>query len=137
MAGKVKAAQDGKGGRKTLTAPAFRSIIQDLSARKADASEHQGEFASATKGYCDDHGLDKKALTLTRQLSELPETKRAETIRCAVDYWEKMGWFSQLDAFDDLGKKLREIGAAAADRQPAKVGENPDADPGNVTTLLQ
>lgn len=94
---------------KGVSADDLKRVISEISRQKQLASEYAGNAGKATSNAVDQHGLEKTALTFARRLTEMEEGKRESVIRSSIEYWHKLGFFSQLSLFDDLVKTLEAI----------------------------
>lgn len=108
MAKRLKA-EDDTPGHTPLTPEEFKKLMADMSARRRVASERSGEHGALVKNACDRYGLEKNALTFTRRMFDMEDGKRQGILRSMISYWNTMGWFRQVDAFDDVIGIMREI----------------------------
>lgn len=87
----------------------LRKAVAEISRQKTLASEYAGNAGKATANAVERFGLEKTALTFARRLSDVEEGKRAAIVRSSLEYWWKLGFFAQLDAFDDVANTLQQI----------------------------
>lgn len=90
-------------GPKELTRDDMQGMLAKFAELKADATEANGRVGELAKNKIELHGLDRKALTMTRQMASMESNKRQATIRAFVKYITLAGFLDQTDAFDDLG----------------------------------
>jgi hypothetical protein len=80
----------------------LKRVVAEIGRQKKLASEYAGNAGKATQNACEQYGLEKTALTFARRLADMEDGKRQAVIRATIDYWNKLGFFDQIDAFDDL-----------------------------------
>jgi uncharacterized protein (UPF0335 family) len=117
------AASKARGGVK---AAELRKLVTDINRHKKMASESSGLAGKATQMAAEAHGLDKGALTQCCRLDKWEPAKRQAFLRSFLDYGEKLGFFNEIDAFDDTVAILEEIVARARANEgevKAPVGE--------------
>ncbi|ABS14258.1 hypothetical protein I6H96_02690 [Brucella anthropi] len=91
----------------------LKRVIAEIGRQKKHASEYAGLAGKATQNAVEQYGLEKNALTFSRRLSDMEDGKRQAIIRSSIEYWSKLGFFAQLDAFSDLIELMRAIVAEA------------------------
>lgn len=85
-----------------LTKEAARQGIQQINGPKEKAREHNGVAASFTRTFCDDHGLNKQAVTQVAGLHRKEPDQQSEYLRTLLLMAWKTGLFyGPDDAFDD------------------------------------
>lgn len=92
-----------------IEAAKLLEILKDIQAKKDKASEYAGHVGKATSQACDQHGLNKNALTVVRRMYGMEEANRTAFLHGIVEYAFKAGYFSQLDAFDSVVDTLKQI----------------------------
>lgn len=95
--------------RAGVPADKFRSLIADINRAKDAASEASGLAGQKTQQACETHGLEKTAFTFTARLERMEPAKRGGIVRSMFEYFNKAGFFDQIDAFDDLVDELKAI----------------------------
>lgn len=112
-------AKEATGG---VAAEDLKRVIAEISRQKKHASEYAGLAGKATQNAVEQHGLEKTALTFARRLSDMEDGKRQGVIRAAIEYFHKLDFFAQHDAFSDLIDLMRRIVAEAdaADTKPVR-----------------
>jgi hypothetical protein len=125
MARKAKDAE----GRKSISAEELHRVLKEAIKHKKAAAEENGSHGNVIAKAVERFGLERKSLTWTRQLTEMDDGKRQGIIRQAFDLWNKMEFFDQIDAFDDLIPLMEEIVAEAKKRQAAKPKPAADGKP--------
>lgn len=80
----------------------LRKVVKSINDLKDAASEHAGLAGKETQNACELHGLEKTSLTFTARLARMEDAKRGAVVRTMIEYWEKMGFFDAIDAFDDV-----------------------------------
>lgn len=101
----------------------LKRVIEEASRQKALSAEYAGNHGSVVKNACERYGLEKTAFTFARRLRDMEDGKRQGVIRALLDYGEKLGFFDQIDVFDDTVGTLRRIveraeGTASAAPEP-------------------
>lgn len=109
MAKKAKMDEGSAQEAKGISAEDLKRTIAEISRQKKLASEYAGNSGKATATAVERYGLEKTALTFARRLSEMEDGKRQAVIRASIDYWFKLGFLDQIDAFDDLIATLEAI----------------------------
>ena len=114
-------------GKPPIEAAKLVAILKDIQAKKDKASEYAGHVGKATAQACDQHGLEKNALTVVRRMYGMEEAKRQSFLNGIVEYAFKAGYFDQLDAFDSVVDTLKAIiarieGEEGGDKPP--MGDN-------------
>lgn len=113
--GRPPTAKTAAAASQTISAEDLQRVLAEAARQKQLASEYAGNHGAHVKNACERYGLEKNALTFARRLLEMEEGKRQGVIRASIDYWKKLGFFNQIDAFDDLLGNLREIVEDATD----------------------
>lgn len=103
---------------RSIGAEELRRVIREAQQRKAEASEASGRHGKVISGAVEQYGLERNALTFARRLADMEEGKRQSVLRALIEYSGKLGFFDQLDAFDDLVATLRGIVDAAEGNRP-------------------
>lgn len=85
-----------------VSAVDLKRVITEINRQKELASEYSGHAGKATASAVERYGLDRQALSFTRKLAGMETAKRQSTIRSAIDYFDKMGFFDDIDLFDDV-----------------------------------
>lgn len=106
-----------------VSADDLRKAIEEISRQKGLASEYAGLAGKATQTAVERHGLEKNALTFARKIDAMEDTKRHSVVYASLDYWNKLGFFEQGDAFNDPIELFREIVAQA---DAARAGSKPE-----------
>lgn len=109
----------------SISADELRRVIREAQNHKTSASEASGRHGKVISGAVEQYGLEKNALTFARRLADMEEGKRQSVIRALIEYSWKLGFFDQLDAFDDLVATLREIVDTAEDTRPNAGTQDP------------
>ncbi|ELT50974.1 hypothetical protein [Brucella intermedia] len=99
-------AQEATGG---VSPEDLKRVIAEIGRQKKHASEYAGLAGKATQNAVEQYGLEKTALTFARRLNDMEEGKRQSIIRASLEYWRKLDFFAQHDAFSDLIELMREI----------------------------
>jgi hypothetical protein len=130
MAEKVKPRQE-------ISAEQLKKIINEASRHKATAAEYSGHHGKVIADAVEKFGLDKMSLNFARRLRDQESDKRQAVIRSSIRYWKLLGFFDQLDAFDDLRNDLADIlgddpapAAAASEEEDDEGEEGDDAEEG-------
>lgn len=143
--GRKKKQQEDLGPRRLPTADEVKAAVAEASRQKAHAAEYAGLAGQATKTFTDRYGIHRKAFGWAVSLEKMEDQKRQSCIRDFMIVCERLGYFNQADAFDDLGSKVRDtiddaaIGndAERAARTEAELGESiPEMD-STVSERLQ
>lgn len=102
----------------------LKRVIEEASRQKALASQYSGNHGAVIKNAVERYGLNKDALTVCRRMKDMEERKRDAFMRSLIEYAWKLGFFDQVDAFDDTVDTMRAIVASAekSDR-PAPRGD--------------
>lgn len=119
-------------------APAdLKKVLGEISRQKKLASEYAGNAGKATQNAVETHGLEKTALTFTRRLNDMETGKRGGVVRSVIEYFDKAGFFDQIDAFDDVIETMRSIVArveGSGQAEPATSAKAEDKRPGPDAT---
>lgn len=102
-----------------VTEEDLKKAIKEAIRLKGLASEYQGNHGKHVSNVVERHGMEKTAFTFSRRLVEMEEGKRQAIVRACLDYWNKLGFFDQIDAFDDLLDTINEIREKALTEAPA------------------
>ena len=108
-----------------VTTEDLRRVVADISKNKTQASNYAGLAGKATQSAVEQYGLEKTALTFVRRLNDMEEGKRQSVLRSLVDYSNKLGFFDQIDAFDDLLATLEEIVSRTHNSRGAERSDDP------------
>lgn len=95
----------------------LKRVISEINRQKELASEYSGNAGKATQTAVERYGLDRQALSFTRKLAGMEVAKRQSTLRSAIDYFEKMEFFSDIDMFDDLIGIMERIVRTAREKE--------------------
>lgn len=109
---------DTTNGIKELTPATLKNELQAMISAKKEASEKGGTVGKLTSQLCEKYGLMPQAVTGTRKMLEMQDDKRQAIMRQQIQLWNIMGWFDQIDAFDDLTELFTQVTASASKRQP-------------------
>ena len=131
MATKIKAKDAAAVARGGIKPSDLRKLINDVNKHKRLASESNGMAGKATAMAVEANGLDKGAFTLCCRLDKREPPKRQGFLRSMLDYAEKLGFFDEIDAFDDTVPILEGIVARAREKEGT-----PAAPIGEVKSLL-
>ena len=123
----AKAKDDARAGVK---ASDLKRVIGNINDFKSAASESAGLAGKETQNAVELYGLDKTALTFNARLSRMETAKRQGILRAQIDYSDKLGFFDEIDAFDDVIPVLEAIVARARKRE----GKAPQSE-GKASTL--
>lgn len=85
---------------------ALKKLLDTALASAAKAKESNAEVSEIVRNALDTYGLDRTAFATTRRLHKMADDRRQATIRDFLKLAITMGWFSQKDAFDDVGDLL-------------------------------
>lgn len=107
--GKKKAAPEPTGPRRLPTADEVKKAVEEANRQKAHAAEYTGRAGQATKAFTERYGIHRKAFGFITGIAKLDDQKRQSCIRDAMILAERLGYFDQSDAFDDLGEKVRDV----------------------------
>jgi len=97
MAKEVKDTKEPTG----ITKADLERVIAEAIRQKQTASEYAGLHAKVVANAVEQYGIEKTAFTFSRRLREMEEGRQATVIRSCIDYWHKLGFFDQTDAFSD------------------------------------
>ena len=100
-----------------VDAAELRRSVEEILRQKDNASEYSGLAGKATQMAIEKHSLDRRALGIIVSLKRADEQKRQTTLRSIFEYADKMGFFDQIDAFDDLLDTMKGIIDRASDQQ--------------------
>lgn len=117
MAKKLTAATAASAARGGIKPSDLRKLINDVNKHKRLASESNGMAGKATAMAVEANGLDKGAFTLCCRLDKMEPPKRQGFLRSMLDYAEKLGFFDEIDAFDDTVPILEGIVARAREKE--------------------
>lgn len=112
-----------------ISADDLKRVIGEAVRQKQLASEYSGLHGKVVSNAVEQYGIEKNAFTLTRRMYEMEEGRRMAIVRSTIDYWHKIGFFDQVDAFDDVIDLMRRIvsendrGASRASGADADVRE--------------
>lgn len=95
--------------KSSITSDELRRVVNNYMSETAEASEHNGAAGSIVKTALDRHGIDRKAFRFILGLAKAETTKRQATLRGVVELAEKMGYFEDVDMFDDVISTMANI----------------------------
>lgn len=116
----AKSAKEGAstgGVIKTIPKAELRSLVREATSAKEAAAEASGEHGAIVKNACERFGIEKNAFSWVRRLNDMEGPKRMAVIRQLLDFSSKLGFFDQIDAFDDVIPVLEQITADAKGKQ--------------------
>lgn len=99
----------GSGSGTSISASELKKLMRESSKAKKAAAEAQSAHGGIISAACERYKIERKALSLTRYLWDCDEQKRGSVMRQTIDQWAKLGYFTQIDAFDDLIPTLKGI----------------------------
>lgn len=105
MAKEVKDTKEPTG----ITKADLERVIAEAIRQKQTASEYAGLHGKVVANAVEQYGIEKTAFTFSRRLREMEEGRQATVIRSCIDYWHKLGFFDQTDAFSDVAELLRTV----------------------------
>lgn len=97
------------GGATSFDAAMLKKVVKNINAAKAKATEMNGEAGALTKNACEEHNLDKTALTLVSRLARKELSDAQAIVGAIVTYAHAMGFFDTSDLFQDHVKAMRVI----------------------------
>lgn len=110
-----------------LTKDTVKKALADINGPKEKAKEHNGVAASATKTFCDDHGLDKQAVTKVCQLAKKEQDQQSLFWRSILEVAHLAGQFNGPDdQFDDHPVEIMRRIVAERDEKLARKAERED-----------
>ena len=112
-----------------VPASKLKSTISSIQADKSKASEYNGSAGKTQQQFMKEHGLDRTAFNLVLKLDKAEPQNRQETLRGIIEYAHKMGMFDDVDAFDDIVARMKEIAAEVEARR------HNQAEPDNVVGI--
>lgn len=107
MAKQAKERSDGV--IKTIPKAELKKLMAEASAAKTAAAEASGEHGALVKNACERFNIERNAFSWTRKLNEMEGPKRMAVIRQMLDFGSKLGFFDQIDAFDDIVPVIEQI----------------------------
>lgn len=107
----------------------LKSTISSIQADKAKASEYNGSAGKTQQQFMKEHGLDRTAFNLVLKLDKAEPQNQQATLRGVIEYAHKMGMFDEIDAFDDIVTRMKEIAAEVEARR------HNQAEPDNVVGI--
>lgn len=131
MAKKIAPKESSAKARGGIKPSDLKRVVTDILRHKSHASENAGLAGKATASACETYGLDKGGLSFVVSLSRMEAGKRGSKLRAALDYAEKLGYFDEVDMFDDTLNTLRDI----LKRAEEKAAAGPEVEPA-VKSLL-
>ncbi|KAB2666766.1 hypothetical protein F9K91_02170 [Brucella tritici] len=108
MARRAKKA-DVTSSKSSITSDELRRVVNQFMSETAEASEHNGAAGSIVKNALDRHGMDRKAFRFILGLAKMETTKRQATLRGVIELADKMGYFDDVDMFDDVISTMANI----------------------------
>lgn len=97
------------GGEATFDAATLKKVVKTINAAKAKATEMNGEAGALTKNACEEHNLDKTALTFVSRLARKETADAAAILGNIVTYGHALGMFDTSDLFQDHIKAMRQV----------------------------
>lgn len=107
----------------------LKSAISSIQADKSKASEYNGSAGKTQQQFMKEHGLDRTAFNLVLKLDKAEPQNQQATLRGVIEYAHKMGMFDEIDAFDDIVTRMKEIAAEVEARR------HNQAEPDNVVGI--
>ena len=107
--GRKKAAPEQTGPKRLPTADEVKEAVEEANRQKAHAAEYNGLAGQATKTFTERYGINHKAFSFITGIAKLDDQKRQSCIRDAMILADRLGYFDQADAFDDLGETVRDV----------------------------
>lgn len=104
----------------------LRRVVNEAIRQKKQAAEYSGLHGKVVSGAVENYGVEKNAFTIVRRLSEMEEGKRQSVLRSIIDYSHKMGFFDQLDLFDETVVLLETIASEIKSRRHNQSGADGD-----------
>ena len=95
----------------------LKSAISSIQADKSKASEYNGSAGKTQQQFMKEHGLDRTAFNLVLKLDKAEPQNQQATLRGVIEYAHKMGMFDEIDAFDDIVTRMKEIAAEVEARR--------------------
>lgn len=77
-------------------------VVKEHDRQSAHASEYAGHAGQVIKTAVDKHNLNVKALRAAIGANKMEPSKRQDYLRSFIDYAFKLGFFDDIDAFDDI-----------------------------------
>lgn len=108
------------GGESSFDASTLKKVIKTINSAKAKATEMNGEAGALTKNACEEHNLDKTALTFISRMARKEAADAAAIVGNIVTYAHAMGMFDTSDLFQDHVKAMRQV---IADVDKGKAGK--------------
>ncbi|NKC02454.1 hypothetical protein HED55_00680 [Ochrobactrum haematophilum] len=108
MAKRAKKA-DVTSSKSSISSEELRRVVNQFMSETAEASEHNGAAGSIVKNALDRHGMDRKAFRFILGLAKMETTKRQATLRGVIELADKMGYFDDVDMFDDIISTMANI----------------------------
>lgn len=103
--------------KSSITPEELKRVVGNFMSETAEASERNGAAGSIVKNALDRYGLDRKAFRFVLGLAKMETTKRQATIRSLIELSDKMGYFEDVDMFDDVIETMSNI---VEGKRPAK-----------------
>lgn len=97
------------GSASSFDAAKLKKVIKTINAAKAKAIEMNGEAGARTKNACEEHNLDKTALTFVSRMARKEAADAAAIVGNIVTYAHAMGMFDTSDMFQDHVKAMRAV----------------------------
>lgn len=106
-----------------ISPDAFQKIVAECVRIKGNVAEYSGQLGQYRRNQIERYSLNPKAFALAHALNAMDEGKRQDFLRSLIQYALFLGFFDQVDAFDDLNTLLRRaLGDTVA--QPDVAAEN-------------
>ncbi|MCX5495397.1 hypothetical protein OSH11_11825 [Kaistia dalseonensis] len=109
MARGRKKKQESTGPKRLPSVEEVKAAVAEVSRQKAHASEYGGLAGQATKTFTERYGIHRKAFGFIAGLDKMDDQKRQSCLRDAMILADRLGYFDQADAFDDLGSAVRDV----------------------------
>jgi hypothetical protein len=90
-----------------ISADMFQKIVAECVRIKGNVSEYSGQLGQYRRNQVERYSLNPKAFALANALNNMDEAKRQDFLRSLIQYALFLGFFDQIDAFDDLNTLLR------------------------------
>ena len=125
MAKKISKSEGDAATRGGVKPADLKKAIAEVNRHKKHASENAGLAGKATQNAVELYGLEKKAFTMCARMTNVEPPVRQAQLRALLDYSEKLGFFDEIDMFDDTLVVMEAIIARAR----AKGDGGPAQDP--------
>lgn len=88
---------------------ALKSAVKSIAADKSQAAEFNGSAGKTQQQFMKEHGVNRDAFNLVMKLIKKESEQAQSTLRGIIELSHKMGLFDEIDAFDDIIMRMREI----------------------------